>query len=272
MIKTNKSLGQNFLQNENILQRIADLLIPDLPVLEIGAGTGNLTKILAQSHKVLAIEKDERFKEILEKIPNVTLQIRDVMEMDKSILPDKYQVVGNLPYYLEKKIIQKFIQQNNPEQQSKGSQIDNPPQKIVFLIQKEVADELCQAKFTLFSLSVKFYCHAKCGFRIKKGSFQPMPKVDGRMIILEDIGYPLPFGLKRQKIEKNFFQLLHFGFSSPRKKLLNNLSVGLKLDKPTLQKLLIRAKIEIAARSEDVELESWLALLNNLQSKLPAGI
>jgi 16S rRNA (adenine1518-N6/adenine1519-N6)-dimethyltransferase len=282
MLKTNKALGQNFLKDENILERIAGLLEPDLPVVEIGAGLGYLTRVLAQNYQVIAIEKDERFEADLGAIKNVELNLGDVMDLDlEKILPVKYQVAGNLPYNLSKKIIHLFFK------------LKNPPQKMVFLIQKEVGNELCQANFTfplesltksrtsisnkkrevgermkltLFSLSVKFYCHPACGFIVKKGSFNPMPKVDGRVIVLDDIGYPLPFGLNREQIEKDFFQLLHFGFSSPRKKLLNNLTAGLSLDKISLQKILIRAKIEEGKRAEDVPLESWLklfTLLNN---------
>jgi 16S rRNA (adenine1518-N6/adenine1519-N6)-dimethyltransferase len=256
MIKANKSLGQNFLENENILKRIAGLLDPNLPVVEVGAGLGYLTRVLAAEHQVIAIEKDERFEQDLKAIKNVQVQIGDIMALDlDSILPAKYQAVGNLPYYLEKKIIHLFFKLNNP------------PTKAVFLIQKEVADELCQVKLSLFALSVKFYCHPRCEFVIKKGSFKPTPKVDGRVIVLEDMNYSLPFNLKREAIEKDFFRLLHFGFSSPRKKLLNNLAAGLNLEKSALQKVLIAAKIEEDIRAEDIDLDCWLKLLKILNER-----
>jgi len=254
MITANKRLGQHFLKNESILDKIVDLLDPNLKVVEVGAGSGYLTQILAQKFKkIIAIEKDERFKVDLDKIKNTQSIIGDITELDlDKITSDAYQAVGNLPYYLEKKIIHLFFK------------LRHSPQKMVFLIQREVAEELCQADFTLFSVSVKFYCKPKCGFIIKKGSFSPMPKVDGRMVILENINYPLPFGLQRKKIEKDFFRLLHFGFSSPRKKLFNNLVNGLKIEKQTLQKILIRAKIESGIRAQNMDLEKWLKLYKNL--------
>lgn len=256
MLKANKHLGQNFLKDENILKRIVGLLDSDLPVVEIGAGPGYLTKFLVKKYQVIAIEKDERFESYLKKIDNVRVELGDVMSLDlDQILPDQYQVVGNLPYNASKKIIQFFFEQANL------------PKKTVFLIQKEVADELCQQDSTIFSLSVKFYCHPRCGFVIKKGSFRPMPKVDGRIIILENFDYPLPFNLKRRKIEKNFFRLLRIGFSSPRKKLINNLANGLNLEKKLLEKILDSFKIKKDSRPEVLDLLSWLKLFQSISEK-----
>ena len=256
MVKAKKALGQNFLENKNILKRIVGLLDYDLPVVEIGAGPGYLTKLLAEKYQVTAIEKDERFESRLNLINNVRVVMGDVLNLDLvKILPDPYQLIGNLPYNVSKKIIQLFFKQADL------------PEKAVFLIQREVADELCQSKKSLFSLSVEFYCFPRREFLVKAGSFKPKPKVDGRVIVLENFCYPLPFKLKREKIEKNFFRLLRFGFSSPRKKLINNLAVGLKVEKLILQNLLEKATIKKDARAEDVSFLNWLKIYQFIYEK-----
>ena len=252
-----KKLGQNFLQDKTFLKRIVGLALKQTPVIEIGGGKGELTSFLAKENKVLVIEKDKRYKNFLRVVPNTSVLIADIrdVDLDKEIVKHKwkkFQVFGNLPFYLEKPIIQKILA------------LKSKPQKAVFLINKEVAEKFAEKK-SIFSLSVEFCAQAKVLFFVPKEAFWPQPKVDGAVIELSNFSYPLPFGLKRDKIKKDFLRLIKHGFSRPRKKLINNLVAGLRKEKSVLQKKFKSAKIDLNIRAEDLSLEEWLRLFFNLK-------
>jgi len=257
MLKPDRHLGQHFLKDKKILKKIADLAISNLPIIEIGAGRGELTKYLAQKAEVIALEKDKRFRKVLKTIPKTRVIIADALQFlrcNLKYLKKNYQVFGNLPFYLEKPIIQQVLQ------------LQPPPKKAVFLINKEVA-EGSLGKKSLFALSVEFFANVRVLFSVSKKKFFPEPKVDGRVIVIKDIGYKLPFHLDRKKIEQNFFYFLKLGFSSPRKKLINNLVRGLNVKKQILQKAFFQAKIELNKRAEDLGLNQWLDLFSILKKQ-----
>jgi len=261
MFKPNKSLGQHFLRDKEIIEKIAKLADKKMPIIEIGPGGGALTRNLSQISSVLAIEKDERFKNELKKIKNLEVIYSDILTFDlEKLLREKriknYQIFGNLPYNIEKPIIQKILK------------LKPAPQKAIFLIQKEVAEKLCGKKKSIFAASVESYAKARCLFSVPKTAFSPKPKVDGEVIELTNFDWPLPYGLIRQPAEeKDFLRLIKFGFSSPRKKLINNLSAGLKINRETLKKILFQAKIEKSARAEELDIEQWLKLYKILNEK-----
>ncbi len=256
-MRANKSLGQHFLQDKSILQRIADMALDKVPVVEIGAGRGELTSFLAQRNKVLAIEKDRRFKNFLRIIPNVHVLMADIREVDleeaiKKLDWRNFQLFGNLPFCLEKPILQKV------------ATLRVRPQKAVFLINKEVAEQFGERK-SLFALSIEFWAKVRVAFLVPKTAFVPPPKVDGAVIEMNQFGFVLPFGLKRREIYDDFLRLLKHGFSSPRKKLINNLAGGLRIEKCVLQKIFRSAKIDLNSRAENLQLEDWLRLWLSLK-------
>lgn len=253
-----KKLGQHFLKDQDILSKIANLALPQVPVIEIGAGRGELTSFLAKRNKVLAIEKDRRWRDFLRIIPNVLFLIADIrdVDLDRKIAKQgwkNFQVFGNLPFYLEKPIIQKVLA------------LKNKPKKAVFLINKEVAERFGRKK-SVFSLSVEFYAKARVLFSVSKRAFTPQPKIDGAVVELVDFDFALPFGLRRSDIKDDFLRLIKHGFSRPRKKLINNLAGGLKRDKIALQKVFKLAKIDLGIRAEDLVLREWLILFLNLKN------
>jgi 16S rRNA (adenine1518-N6/adenine1519-N6)-dimethyltransferase len=241
-----KSLGQNFLMHARIAERIADTakLAPDAVVLEIGPGTGMLTReLLKKVKKVIAVEADY---ELFEKLQNdfgdevaegkLELVHSDIRVFNISSLPRGYALVANIPYYLTGEIFRLFLES------------ENQPSSITLLVQKEVAERIARdKKESILSLSVKAYGTPKYEFTVKRGAFKPAPKVDSAVLTIRDISRE-KFITKRE--EELFFKLIHAGFAHKRKFVRKNLAdIGLP-----------SGDIPEKARAEDVSLTMWLAL------------
>ena len=175
--KASKGLGQNFLIDKNILNKIleaADLKSDDT-VLEVGPGLGTLTQELAKKAKrVIAVEKDETMieilKETLAEYKNVEVINEDILKYDLQIAD--YKLVANIPYYLTSPLIRKFLESKNP------------PKEIVLMMQKEVAQRICAkpGDMSLLAVSVQFYADAKIISIVSKNCFYPAPKIDSAII------------------------------------------------------------------------------------------
>jgi len=275
-IRPIKKLGQNFLIDKNITQKIiktAELSKKDT-VLEIGSGLGNITQELAQkAKKVIAIEKDKKLVEILKEnlkdCKNVEIIAGDVLklvwESDSqkvgSPTPNlkKYKIVANLPFYITSPVIRMFLES------------DNPPQKMIFLIQKEVAQRICaQVKMNLLAVSVQFYAQPKIIHYVSKTCFWPQPDVDSAIIKITPRSLRSPTPQKGVGLLNNlnnrqkFFQIVKAGFSSPRKQLINNLTEKLDIPKEQIKKALAECDLNIQTRAENLSVEDWI----NLSSKL----
>jgi len=259
MIKAKKSLGQNFLKSELIIEKIvetADLKLKDV-VLEIGPGKGILTeKLLEKSKKVIAIEKDyrlieflqEKFKQEIEN-SHLTLIYNDILEIDpKTLIKTPYKIVANIPYYITGQFLRKFLSSNFQ------------PTKIVVMIQKEVAKRITTSdkKESILSLSIKAYGKPKYIATVKASNFSPAPKVDSAILLIDEISK----NLLKNTGEKIFFQLIKKGFSNKRKMLINNLSF---IDKNKLKNTFDKLNIPIKVRAEDLSLQNWISLANYLK-------
>ena len=146
MVGTNKSLGQHWLKNREILEQIADLAGEGGLCLEIGPGLGTLTSsLLRRFSKVMAVEYDARLAENLPKsFPGKNLEVlnEDILKFDFSQISGDYVVAGNIPYYITSPIIEKLLT------------VSNRPKRIVLLIQKEVAERILSPKESILSLMV----------------------------------------------------------------------------------------------------------------------
>lgn len=256
-IKPNKIMGQNFLIDEGVFDQIikaADLSKKDV-VLEVGPGLGSLTeKIIQKVKKVIAVEKDREIikilKENLSDFNNLEIiegDILNILETDiLETIPNK--IVANIPYYLTSRLVRKLLES------------DNPPQTIVFLMQKEVAEKICASppKMSLLSASVQIYSHPEILYYIPKQSFWPKPKVDSAIIRISDIQKPQGVDIKK------FFKLVKAGFSSPRKQLVNNLSKKLRIDKEEIKTALIELGFDTQIRAERLTINDWTSLLTRL--------
>jgi 16S rRNA (adenine1518-N6/adenine1519-N6)-dimethyltransferase len=250
-LKNKKSLGQNWLKNRDILLDIADSAsVEDTEtVLEIGPGLGTLTSALFKFFdKVISVELDDRLAENLPKsFPGKNLQVvhDDVLKLDIDTLelPEKYVVAGNIPYYITSPIIDKFLH------------VKHKPQKIVFLVQKEVAERVAAGKgeHTILSLAAQNLAEVSLGPVVLREFFTPPPKVDSQVIILEP--------REEAQVSDKAITLAKLGFSSPRKKLISNLVVALRKPKEELEKIFVEQGLDLNVRPADLELQDWEKLV-----------
>lgn len=249
-MKNRKSLGQHWLKDRDILLDIADSASIEgvTEVLEIGPGLGTLTSALFQFFdKVTAIELDDNLANNLPKsFPGKNLEVihEDVLKLDLNTLnlPEKYVVAGNIPYYITSPIIQKFLH------------AEHRPEKIVILIQKEVAERLAAkpGDYSILGLSAQIYAKVTLGPLVKKEFFTPPPKVDSQVVILKPLETPLA--------SETTMSLIKLGFIAPRKKLLANLSVGLRKSRDELKAIFAELGINENARPADLTIENWCAI------------
>lgn len=256
----NKRLGQNFLVNRGIIEKIiaASALTPSDTVLEVGPGHGSLTFALAQkAGNVIAVEKDRELAKLLrahlaeQKIENVEIIEGDILAFlatAYSLLPTRYAVVANIPYYLTSALIRQLLE------------LERPPERIILTIQKEVAQRIVahDGKESILSLAVKFYADAKILFYVSRGSFSPAPNVDSAVIEIT------PRKEKQAVAPELFFTVVKAGFSSPRKKLLGNLAQGLSIEKEKILSAFTDLSINHDARPGQLTLAQWTALAPTL--------
>lgn len=263
-MRAKKSLGQNFLMHAATAERIADAarLTPDSTVLEIGPGTGMLTRaLLARAGKVIAVEADgalvERLRETFaEEIGSGRLELihQDVRELDTTTLPDRYAIVANIPYYITGEILRSFLS------------AAHKPVSMTLLVQKEVAERITlrgptfrKKKESLLSLSVKAYGTPRYDFPVPRGAFVPAPNVDSAVITIAGIRQPFASA----KSESRFFETLRAGFAHPRKRLAGNLTVLATPER--IMDAFMSAGIPNNARPEDVKEDAWRLLAEILR-------
>jgi len=267
-IKPLKRLGQNFLIDKNVVKKVikaAELHSKDI-VLEIGPGIGALTKEIAKkAGKVTAVEKDPRMVETLRE--NLK-GFKDIEIINKDILKynfqfsKKYKIVANLPFYITAPVTRKFLESKYP------------PEEMVLIVQKEVAQRICSRppKMNILAVSVQFYAKPKIISYISKKSFWPSPKVDSAIIKITPHTNCAKLGLAQNK--DKFFKIVKAGFSHPRKQLANNLinelamslPNRLKLNKQEVNDLLLKSGIKPSQRAETLTIQDWINLSNNIHN------
>lgn len=254
-------MGQNFLKDEAILQRIiesANLSKNDV-VIEIGPGHGVLTELLAQKcKKVIAIELDDRLIEMLRNKlrnkENVEIIHDDILKINLPELVSKYEIqdtrykiVANIPYYITAPIIRLLLE------------TEFPPSEMILMVQKEVAERICAkaGEMSILAVSVQYYAQPEYLFTVPKTAFDPMPKVDSAVI---RITRNKKQETRNKQEVKKFFQIVRAGFSAKRKTLVNNLSSGLQLDKKTVEEKLIALGFSKNTRAQELGVEDWQKL------------
>lgn len=250
-ITARKSLGQHWLKDANSLEAITDLanISSSDTVVEIGPGTGELTKLLTQKARtVVAIELDESLVSHLKSLTIANLEVinADILNFNFENLPE-YKLVANIPYYLTGKIIRLI------------SELNNRPSLAVLLVQKEIADKLSAkpGDLSILGISCQFYWQVEKGMIVEASKFDPPPKVDSQIVRL----MPKKPSLDKSK-QDELFRLVKIGFSSKRKTLLNNLSSGYRKDKETIKVALEKAGIDPSRRAQTVSLTEWVRLLD----------
>jgi len=259
MILAKKSLGQNFLKSEKALSQIMEAgeIEPRETVLEIGPGLGALTeKLLLSGARVIAVEKDDnlftklkgKFKNELEE-GRIALIHEDIMDFKIETLREKYKLIANIPYNITGAILEKFLSASHQ------------PEKMVLLVQKEVAERIVarDGKESILSISVKAYGKPTYIDRVLAGSFVPAPKVDSAIISIENISKDF----FQDFSEESFFRILKAGFLAKRKKLSSNLSTFAHKEK--LEAALVTLGFTPNARAEELPPQGWRKITQIVQ-------
>ncbi len=261
-----KHLGQHFLHNTNIIQRVVDSSggVKGEIVVEVGPGDGALTApLLAAGFRVIAVEYDKDLTETLEvrfatEISSGQLQIiyGDILTLEPGVLLNGvfgYRVVANIPYYITGAIIQYFL----------GLSIQ--PRSMSLVMQREVADRIVaqDGKHSLLSLSVYLYGTPQKVMNISAGSFTPPPQVDSALLVVKNIRrdhLPLDFSVA------NFFALLHAGFGQKRKQLKTNIKGA--VSEQRFAEWIETYNLPMEVRAEDVPLSAWVELAPHYKNTL----
>ena len=183
-IKAKKSLGQNFLLDKNIIKKIVEVvdITADSAVLEIGAGTGNLTEYILKKNpkKIFVIEKDEKLVSKLKDRFNKKVDIinDDILKVSENLIyPDKLIVYGNLPYNISTQILSKWITNDNQNIWYKN---------YILMFQKEVAERILAVtnskNYGRLSIISNWKLNIKKEFNISSGCFFPKPKIDSTLL------------------------------------------------------------------------------------------
>lgn len=267
--KMAKSLGQNFLIDEGILEEIifgSELTKEDC-VLEIGPGMGAMTQKLCENAKqVLAVEIDKRLPPILKVIlfgyDNIEIINNDIMKLDlDSVLRERFgkqpvKVIANLPYYITTPIIMKLLEDRLNLH------------SITIMVQKEVGDRLKAnpggKDYGALSLAVQYYSNPVQLLDVPPESFIPRPEVNSVVIRLDILSKPAV----ELEDEKLFFRVIKAAFGQRRKTLLNALSAGnLGIDKNEIKELLESIDIDAKRRGETLSIQEFANLANTLANK-----
>jgi 16S rRNA (adenine1518-N6/adenine1519-N6)-dimethyltransferase len=267
-LRPDKGLGQNFLVDDEALQRVVQAAAIDggaehrggESVLEVGAGLGSLTRWLAlQARQVVAVELDDKLIPILSDVLqsslppanylNVQIVQGDILALDPARLmagvtsEAGYLVVANIPYYITSALIRHLLEARIP------------PRRMVLTVQREVAERICArpGDMSLLALSVQVYGAPLVAASIPASAFYPVPKIDSAVVGIEL--YPQPL-IPIERLKK-FFRLAKAGFSQKRKTLRNSLAGGMAWSPGEAQKFLVRAGIDPNRRAETLSLDEW---------------
>lgn len=248
-----KSLGQNFLCDERILNKIADdAQIPSgQTVLEIGTGAGTLTRILAKRAKrVVTVEIDKRLLSVHEQtlagFDNITVVPADFLALDfpsffEENLADGFAVCANLPYYITTPILMRILESGLPFS------------SVTVLVQKEVAERMAARantpEYGALTVAVQYYCAAHLCSTVPPSCFYPAPKVASRVIRLDRRPHPAV----TVRDERLFFSCVRACFAMRRKTLANNLIASFALSRKDAEEILQACSLAPTVRGEALD-------------------
>jgi 16S rRNA (adenine1518-N6/adenine1519-N6)-dimethyltransferase len=270
-VRAVKMLGQNFLVDGNVIERIIGLVAPEPGdnILEIGPGQGALTRGLAASGaSVLAIELDRRLAPMLSKEfednPKIDVLEADILRVDllqelSSRSDSRWKVAANLPYNISSQVLFRFLE--TPTLFS----------DLYLMLQKEVGDRLAAQPackdYGILTLFCRLHFDVTREFIVKPGSFYPVPKVDSAILHFRALSKP------RADVgsESLFRRVVKAAFAQRRKTLWNCLKSAGFLPDEQLSVLLDECSIDPARRGETLSLDEFAALTRGMMAKVGHG-
>ena len=263
--KFSKSLGQNFLIDDNVIDRILEgaRLSETDRIIEVGPGIGTLTREMGKvAENVVAIEIDKTLipilKETLADLDNVEVVNEDILKVDvQGLINEKLnggpvKLVANLPYYITTPIVMKFLEE------------DIPVTDIVVMVQKEVADRMNAKPSTkdygALSVAVQYYCDTEIVAKAPRHMFMPQPNVDSTVIGLH-VRDEKKYVVDNEDI---FFKTVKASFGQRRKTLLNSLGGLGFLSKDQIREALQAANIDEKRRGETLSIDEFANLSNEI--------
>ncbi len=261
-------LGQHFLRDNSVARRIVSAadLGNEHVVVEVGPGNGALTDLLVKEStlhggSVVLVEIDQqlanRMRRRFKHHENVRIIEADARNVDFDEIPElrsmpAYKVVANLPYYAGTPIVRSFLER------------EVQPSKMVVMLQREVAEEMCAnpGKMSLLSLAVQIHATPKKLFNVAPSAFAPPPKVHSTVVELVPLGKPLV----GSSDVGDFFKIAKSAFLGRRKQLHNSLSHGLGMTVEAVKAMALHANIDTERRPSTLSLEEWVALLKEWQN------
>lgn len=268
-LSAKKSLGQNFIIDTNILDKIVEAgeIDKETTVIEVGPGIGALTEQIAKkAGKVIAFEIDDRLLPVLDDTlspyENITILHQDILKVDLEAFKSDYLaetkrlvIMANLPYYVTTPIIMRFLESSLKSD------------AMVFMMQKEVASRLSanpsRKAYGSLSIAVQYYMDAEVVFPVPKTVFMPQPNVDSAVIRLTKKEEPTVF----VKDESFFFKIARAAFVQRRKTLWNNLKIAYGKEKDVQEKMkraLEAAEIDPKRRGETLTIQEFGRLADEL--------
>jgi len=258
--QSKKKLGQNFLIDRNIIQKIIDeaVLSHDETVLEIGAGIGFVTEELAKkAKKVIAIEIDPDAIQELAKLSysNIDIISQDILKVDLSNLTDKpVKIIANIPYYITSPILVHLLGEIDQTEYKNRLSI----KEIILMVQYEVArritasEKSASKEYGLLSILVNYWAETEFLCKVPAKSFFPAPKVDSALIKLKIRQKPL-IELDNPKL---FRRIIKAAFNMRRKNIKNALSKG-GFDQIAVSKALEKVNIDSNRRAETISMDEY---------------
>lgn len=259
-LRPRKGFGQNFLVDPFVLDQIvaAAELAPHDDVLEVGPGLGVLTRALAErARRVVAIEIDRgmvaALAETLADQANVEVAEGDALRVEPAdLFAGPYKLVANLPYYITSPLLRHFFE------------AARPPQRMVVMVQREVAERIVAAPgaLSLLAVSVQFYGRPRIVGRVPASAFLPAPKVDSAIVAIDVLAKPAVAAAPGP-----FFKVVSAGFAMPRKQLHNVLPQKIWMPPDAVGPALEAAGIDPMRRAQTLSLEEWARLTHELQAR-----
>lgn len=260
-ITPTKKRGQNFLVNDGIIKKIIDVskIKAGDNIIEIGPGFGVLTEALKNAGaNILAVELENNLATYIKNKFHINVIAKNILQVSdadfESALVGNYKkrnyyIVANIPYQITGAVIPFFLARQNP------------PSKMILMLQKEVGDKLVgkEPRHSILSLSVQYFCEPRVAFKVSAGSFWPAPKVDSSVVVFDNIK---PRDTATAAV---FFKVIKRCFAHPRKKMAS--AFGSKVKKQ-LESILIKNEINVNVRPSELSIKQWENLAPELNGLL----